>query len=76
MRPTCQILDKSLISQIINEAVGILCSLGVEIQNEEATDLLFTHGVKKSKNSNYWIFHETHIDQAIESAPYYFGTYN
>ncbi len=76
MRPTFRILDKSLITQIIDEAVGVLCSIGIEIQNQEASDLLISQGIKKSKNSPYLIFKEKHIEQALKSKPSSFKLYN
>jgi trimethylamine--corrinoid protein Co-methyltransferase len=76
MRPTCQILDESLRKQIIDEAVRILCTLGVEIQNQEASDLLMTNGVKKASDSSYFIFEEQHIDRAIKSTPSSFCLYD
>jgi trimethylamine--corrinoid protein Co-methyltransferase len=76
MRPTSRILDKSLIKQIIDEAVGTLCSFGVEIQNQEVSNLLLENGVKKTNGSDYYIFKDSHVDQAIKSAPSSFGLYD
>jgi len=76
MRPTFKILDKLLIKQIIDEAVGVLCSLGIEILNQEAYDLLISNGLKKSSDAKYLIFKEEHIEQALKSAPSSFKLYN
>ena len=76
MRPTFKILDNSLINQIIDEAVGVLCSLGIEILNQEAYDLLISNGLKKSSDAKYLIFKEEHIEQALKSAPSSFKLYN
>ena len=76
MRPTFRILDNSLITQIIDEAVGVLCSIGIEIQNQEASDLLISQGIKKSKNPPYLTFKEEHIEQALKSKPSSFKLYN
>jgi len=76
MRPTFRILDNSLVNQIIDEAVGVLCSLGIEVHNQEASDLLLSNGLKKSNNSTCLIFKEEHIDQALKSAPSSFKLYD
>jgi len=76
MRPTFKILDKSLINQIIDEAVGVLCSMGIEILNQEVSDLLISNGINKSSNAQYLIFKEEHIEQALKSAPSSFKLYN
>jgi len=44
MRPKLQFLDEALIERIVDEALDLLATLGVEIQNGNAAALLGDHG--------------------------------
>ena len=76
MRPTFRILDESLISKIIDEAVGVLCSVGIEVYNQDAADILTAHGMEKSQDSALILYNEKLIEQALKSAPSSFKLYN
>ena len=76
MRPTFKILDNSLIRQIIDEAIGVLCSIGIEVHNQDALNLLKSNGIEESQNSPYLILNEALIDRVLKSAPSSFKLYN
>ena len=44
MRPRLQLLDEALIDRIVNEALDLLGTLGLNVQNENATRLLLDNG--------------------------------
>ncbi len=44
MRPTLKLLSAELVERIVAEAREVLCTLGVEVHNREALDLLASHG--------------------------------
>ena len=44
MRPSLRFLSDELIEQIIAEARGLLCNLGVELHNPELTEMLAGYG--------------------------------
>ena len=46
MRPRLKFLDEELIERIVDEALDLLATLGVEVQNERAVALLADHGAK------------------------------
>ena len=69
MRPTLNLLNKSLIEQIIAEAITILTEIGVEIQNKAVINILNSHGAKvDSDNSRVYISKEL-IDTALKTSP-------
>ncbi|MCK4696242.1 MAG: trimethylamine methyltransferase family protein, partial [Candidatus Cloacimonetes bacterium] len=54
MRPKVKFLTDELIKKIINEAVVILCKLGVEVNNQNVLSLLSEHGAKIEKSRVYF----------------------
>ena len=69
MRPKINFLKKSLIEQIITEAVTILSTLGVEIKNKAVIDLLSSHGAKVDSSKSRVYINQDLIDKALETAP-------
>ncbi|NHZ87330.1 MAG: hypothetical protein GWP19_15915 [Planctomycetia bacterium] len=69
MRPIINFLNKSLIEQIIAEAVTILTELGVEIQNKAVIDLLSSHGAKVDDSKSRVYITQDLIDKALKTAP-------
>ena len=43
MRPTVRFLTDDLIKQIVDEAVNILCTLGLQIHNKQILSMLADH---------------------------------
>lgn len=69
MRPTLRFLSDDLIEKIIAEARGILCTLGVEIQNKDILSLFSDHGAKIEKEKSHALLTEEIIDTALKAAP-------
>ena len=69
MRPIINFLNKSLIEQIITEAVTILSTLGVEIKNRTVIDLLSSHGAKVDSAKSRVYLNQDLIDKALKTSP-------
>jgi len=69
MRPTLRFLDDQLITQIVDEARGLLRTLGVTIHNPGVLSLLGDHGGDVSLSSENVKFTDGMIDQALKTAP-------
>jgi trimethylamine--corrinoid protein Co-methyltransferase len=76
MRPSIQFLSQDLIKKIITEAIDILCSLGVEINNKAVLSLLADHGAKVNQSKKHVFFNENMIEKALAIAPNSFQLYN
>ena len=76
MRPTVRFLNDELIKQIIDEAVNILGTLGVEIHNEEVLSLLSDHGCKVDMDRFHATLTEESIQKALETTPKSFKLYD
>ena len=74
MRPKVKFLTDELIKKIINEAIEILCKLGVEINNQNVLSLLSDNGAKIEKDRVY--FTENIIQKALKTAPNSFKLYD
>ena len=74
MRPKVKFLTDELIKKIINEAIEILCKLGVEINNQDVLSLLSDNGAKIEKDRVY--FTENIIQKALKTAPNSFKLYD
>ncbi len=69
MRPTIKFLNEDLIKQIVSEAIGILCELGVKIQNKEVLSMLSDHGAAIDMGELHATFTEGMIEKALQTAP-------
>ena len=76
MRPIINFLNKSLIEQIIEEAITILATLGVEIQNEKVVDLLSSHGAKVDSCKSRVYIDKKLIEKALKTSPCAFKLYD
>ncbi len=76
MRPTVRFLSDTLIGQIVDEAVEILCTLGVEIANDEVLKLLSGYGAAIDRNSSRATLTHGIIERAIQLAPHQFSLYD
>ena len=76
MRPTIQFLSKDLLGKIVSEAIGILCKLGVEVQNKTVLSLLADHGAQVDMAKMHVTFKENLIERALETAPKSFRLYD
>ncbi len=76
MRPNLRFLDDALITQIIDEARGLLARLGMTIHNEEALTLLGDHGAEIDLATHKVLFPADLIDRALATAPAGFELFN
>lgn len=76
MRPTVRFLSDELIKQIVDEAVSILCTLGVKIHNTEVLSLFSDHGCKVDADEHSVLFTEEVIKSSLKTTPSAFKLYD
>ena len=76
MRPSIKFLSEQLIQNIVSEAINLLCTLGVEINNKNILALLADHGAKISMDTSKAIFTQALIEKSIKSVPNSFKLYD
>jgi len=69
MRPTLRLLDAGLIRRIVTEARDIVGTLGVEVHNPGALDLLHAHGARVDRHTARAFLPDDLVDRALASAP-------
>jgi trimethylamine:corrinoid methyltransferase-like protein len=69
MRPRLRFLDDVLVSRILDEARDLLATLGVEVHNAAATELLLAHGARTDERGRVLI-PATVVDRALRAAPH------
>ncbi len=69
MRPTLRFLEDQLISQIVDEARGLLKTLGVTVHNDEVLSLLGDHGAEVDVGAHHVKLTDDVVDQALKTAP-------
>ena len=75
MRPTLDILDNSLIIQIVDEAKRILLEVGIEVRGKELQQRLIEQGLLLDKEGRIH-FPSDVVDQAIATTPPCFTLYD
>lgn len=76
MRPTLNVLDDNLISQILTEAKRILAEIGVEVRGQALRERLLDHGLQQSAESGRVLFPPDVVDKAIATTPRSFKLYD
>jgi len=76
VRPRLQFLDESLIERIISEALDLLGTLGMKIENDSAVALLADHGAAVDRESGRVTFPESLVMEAIAKTPSGFALYD
>ncbi len=76
MRPKLNMLSSDLVTQIIDEAFGLLIDPGVRVHNQEALDLLAAAGAEIDRESQIAHIPEKVARRALETAPSEFHLYN
>jgi len=76
VRPTLKLLEDELKAKIIAEARDLLCTLGVEIHNQQVLGLLGDHGAEVDLASHHARFNESLIDAALSTVPGEFKLYD
>jgi trimethylamine--corrinoid protein Co-methyltransferase len=69
MRPTLRFLDDQLITRIVDEARGLLKTLGVTIHNPELLSVFGDHGAEVDSSAEHVKLTDDMIDQALKTAP-------
>ena len=76
MRPVVRFLSDELAEEIIAEARGVVCDLGLEIHNNTVLSMLSDHGAGVDSDTKRVRLTEGIIDKALESAPSSFKLYD
>jgi len=76
MRPRLQFLNKDLIERIVSEALDLLATLGLEIQNENAVVLLSDHGATVDRARGRVTIPSSLVEDAIQKAPNGFALFD
>jgi len=76
MRPTLRFLDDQLITQIVDEARGLLKTLGLTIHNPGLLSVLGDHGAEVDTSAENVKLTDDIIDQALKTAPASFQLYD
>jgi len=76
MRPKIRFLNDELIIKIISEAKEILCTLGIEIHNNNILSLLSDSGAKIDFDKFHVVFTEDIINKSLETVPGSFKLYD
>ena len=69
MRPTLQVLEASLVSRIVDEAIDILARTGVLIEDQAGRDRLAAMGLTADSTTHRVTFPRTVVEHAISTAP-------
>jgi trimethylamine--corrinoid protein Co-methyltransferase len=76
MRPVVRFLSDELIENIISEARGVLCRLGVEIHNKNILSLLQENGAKVEMDKSHVLLTDQIIDRALKTVPQSFRLFD
>ena len=68
MRPRLRFLDDALLSRILDEARDLLATIGIEVHNDAAAELLLAHGATKDARGRVLV-PAALVDRALASAP-------
>jgi trimethylamine--corrinoid protein Co-methyltransferase len=68
MRPRLRFLDDALVGRILEEARHLLATLGVDVHNAAATELLLAHGARQDERGRVRLPADL-VDRALASAP-------
>lgn len=75
MRPRLEVLEPSLIGAIVDEALGLLAEVGMEIRGPELRRRLLDHGLTTGAGGRV-LFPGDVVERAIASAPSSFILYD
>ena len=76
MRPYIRLLSDDLIDRIIDEAIAILCQVGVTIENQSLLDFLAAHSLSIDPSKSKVFFNRQVIETAIKATPSSFKLYD
>jgi trimethylamine--corrinoid protein Co-methyltransferase len=66
--PRLRFLDDALLGRILDEARHLLATIGVEVHNDAATELLLAHGARKDERGRLRLPADV-VDRALAQAP-------
>ena len=69
MRPTLSVLEPALVDRIIDEALGVLATTGVHIEDERALTRLAGAGLAADPATGRVLFPRASIERALATAP-------
>jgi trimethylamine--corrinoid protein Co-methyltransferase len=69
MRPRLRFLDDRLVDRILDEARDLLATVGVEVHNDAAVDLLTSHGARVDPGRGRVLIPAEVVDRALATAP-------
>ena len=76
MRPIITFLTDDLIQQIIDEAVNLLCNLGLQIHHKQILSMLADHHAKVDMDNFHVKLTEDIIQKVIKTTPHSFKLYD
>ena len=76
MKPTLRFLADDLIKQILDEAINILCTVGLQIHNSQILSMLADHKAKVDMDYFHVNLTDDIIQKAINTAPSSFKLYD
>ena len=76
MRPRIQVLDESLIAQILDEAKRILAEVGMEVRGPAMRERLLAAGLPSDSTGTRILFPSSVVDEAIATTPRSFVLYD
>ncbi len=69
MRPSVRFLSEDLIERIVSEATDLLCTLGVDLHNDEVLAMLGDHGAQVDLSGQHVVFTRDNIERALSTVP-------
>ncbi|MEO8462568.1 MAG: trimethylamine methyltransferase family protein [Chloroflexota bacterium] len=69
MRPTIRVLDDALIGRILDEALRVLATTGMEIRGAEMRRRLLEHGLPMDATGSRVLFPRAIVEAAVRTAP-------
>jgi trimethylamine--corrinoid protein Co-methyltransferase len=68
VRPRLRLLDDPLLTRILDEARHVLATVGVEVPNDAAAELLLAHGARRDERGRLRLTADL-VDRALATAP-------
>jgi trimethylamine--corrinoid protein Co-methyltransferase len=75
-RPFFRMLEEPLVDQIIDEAFTVLERVGVFVEHDQASSLLFDHGARKDPASGHVLIPRILVERSLQSAPPHFRIFD
>ena len=76
MRPPVRFLEDNLIEKIVDEAIEILCTLGIELHNDNVLSVLNDFGATVDEKKKHVLLTRSIIEKVLDSVPSSFKLYD